>query len=589
MASGRNFCCSSYDLRFKKLFHGSTIEVPTENTSNGRLKVRSLSEVSPISLIDCRNTLFYRKCNPARQKFVESAVVCASWLEETVNNVEKIEKYEIHSFKNEVNLLKESPLYNEKASLELALCFYNSEITGKKVILLLETDQNVNIKPPKKSKSTNYKSKSKDKYKSIAKVSKHERLCKKSKALKKNRIMNFVNIEVHESQLLLTHQLPSHPSKEPNPRKKTCLEKMPSNANPEIKRSQRKKLICKETSYPYSNYSNCSNLLKEARTKSNVWKKHVLILSFSLYKNERHRDGSIALHLNASNDVETNPGPGPDRNCDRGGHQQGKRTPIMVTSYNVRGLNDQAKLRHLVNHLYKTDKGKEVDFIACLQETYLTGPGLLNYLWRGNLFLTPGNGNSCGCITLLSSHLNVIASRNVQDRAHVIVCQKPGELKAAYIIANIYAPNPNINSKIEFFEQIFDIINEFEDTYDCMNSLVMGDFNLVFNPREVKYRNNNLQEKRIANAVKDLIKTNNLTDIWEKKSSFTWKRANADSFSTIDRILFSKANLKAQNVNVNWAISSSDHAAIEASFMHVDKPFKKRSRMVRIGLEPETS
>ena len=83
-------------------------------------------------------------------------------------------------------------------------------------------------------------------------------------------IMNFVNIEVHESQLLLMHLLPSHPSKEPNPRKKTCLEKMPSNANPELKRSQGKKLIYKETSCPYSN---CSNQLKEARTKSNVWKR----------------------------------------------------------------------------------------------------------------------------------------------------------------------------------------------------------------------------------------------------------------------------------------------------------------------------
>ena len=291
-------------------------------------------------------------------------------------------------------------------------------------------------------------------------------------------------------------------------------------------------------------------------------------------------------HVLNSKDIELHPGPNNDRDSTgaqgREGRDQRKTSPVLVTSYNVRGLNDNSKLRHLVNYLYKGDKGKEMDFIACLQETYITTSNLLSYLWRGNLYLTPGNGNSCGCITFLSSHLNVIASRNIEDRAHVIVCQRTGEMKAAYVIANIYAPNPNVNSKVEFFEKVFETIAEFEDTYECSNSIIAGDFNLVFNTKEVKNRNNNPQEKRIAAAVKNLRETHNLTDIWEKKHSFTWRRPNSDTYSTIDRIFFSKADLEAKNVSVNWSVSSSDHAAIEASFCFVNKPVKRRSRMIRI-------
>ena len=300
----------------------------------------------------------------------------------------------------------------------------------------------------------------------------------------------------------------------------------------------------------------------------------IFLHSFSpVHTSLRHCDAVIEQHFRNSTDVEENPGPVAD---------QRKQAQVLVTSYNVRGLNDPSKLRHLVNYLYKTDKGKEVDLIAGLQETYITNSNMLNYLWRGNLYLTPGNGNSCGCITFLSPHLNVIASRNIGDRAHVIVCQKTGETNAAYIVANIYAPNPNVNSKIEFFEKVLETISEFEESYSCSNSIVLGDFNLVFHSREAKNRNQSPQEKRVAAAVKDLIEANNLIDIWENKSSFTWKRANADTFSTIDRILFSKEILKVKSCSVNWSVSSSDHAAVEATFVFVNKPIKPRSRLVRI-------
>ena len=38
---------------------------------------------------------------------------------------------------------------------------------------------------------------------------------------------------------------------------------------------------------------------------------------------------------------------------------------LVVTSYNVCGLNDENKLWHLINHLYKKNPGKSCDFVAC--------------------------------------------------------------------------------------------------------------------------------------------------------------------------------------------------------------------------------
>ena len=288
--------------------------------------------------------------------------------------------------------------------------------------------------------------------------------------------------------------------------------------------------------------------------------------------NLRHVSNNIRYKLRTSQDVEENPGP----------TEQGKMSSILVTSYNVRGLNDEKKLRHLLNYLHKRNRGKDVDFIAGIQESYIDRPGIIPYLWRGNYFVTPGNGNSCGCITLLSAHLNVVASHIIADRAHVIACQKTGDAGVSFIIANIYAPNQNTNEKITFFEDIFDKVHEFEERYNCTNSLILGDFNLTFAAHESKNRNSSIQERRVASAVKNLMSGTTLTDVWASHKAFTWRRANTDSFSTIDRLIFSSDVLLLKSVKANWALSFSDHSAVEVELDYRAKPTKTRTRIARI-------
>ena len=254
----------------------------------------------------------------------------------------------------------------------------------------------------------------------------------------------------------------------------------------------------------------------------------------------------------------------------------------MVKSYNVRGLNDEKKLRHLINSVYKLDRGKNSDLIFCLQETYISTPGMLPYLWRGNFHLTPGNGNSCGCLTLTSAHVGVIEGRNIENRAHVVVCQRSSDNEVSYIIVNLYAPNPNNSEKIEFFDRIFNAVNELSEKYNCEKIIMAGDFNTVFKSCEIKNRNYSAQEKRVADSIKILMNTSGLRDAWENKCSYTWRRPNSDTFSTIDRILFSEDFFLLNDIKSDWTLSFSDHATIHAGFEIKGKKRTFRSKITRL-------
>lgn len=113
---------------------------------------------------------------------------------------------------------------------------------------------------------------------------------------------------------------------------------------------------------------------------------------------------------------------------------------------------------------------------------------LLPFLWRGNYHLTPGTGNSGGCITLVNSNLNIIANWEIENRGHILVLQRTGDPGATFIAANIYAPCPNTREKLEFFETVFEKIQELSILHHCDKLIVGGDFNLNFHQREVKNR-----------------------------------------------------------------------------------------------------
>ena len=279
--------------------------------------------------------------------------------------------------------------------------------------------------------------------------------------------------------------------------------------------------------------------------------------------------------LSRCGDVHPNPGPGDSRTV------QGS---IQVTTYNVRGLSEENKLRHLSNHFSKK-LSPLIDSIICLQETYIERTGKLPYIWRGNIIFTPGTGHGCGVITLLSPHINVLTQENLDNRAHIAVCQKVTENKPCFIIANLYAPNANNHAKIEFFESVLNKISELEESYECRNILVAGDLNLIFQEGETKNRRLSSQEIRTSKIVGQYLSELGLEDSWKGKKSdiFTWKRANSDTFSCLDRIFFRNSEVKLKSINANWALSQSDHAAVECCYDLAEAPVQERNRIYRIN------
>ena len=117
--------------------------------------------------------------------------------------------------------------------------------------------------------------------------------------------------------------------------------------------------------------------------------------------------------------------------------------------------------------------------IFVLQEIYSTKLDLVRYLWRGDFHLTPGLGNSLGCLTLVTSPYKILTSSEIGNRAHVLVLAKDDPNRADCIIANVYAPNGFGQEKLDFFNELLETINELKANYNCDNVILGGDLNLV--------------------------------------------------------------------------------------------------------------
>ena len=114
------------------------------------------------------------------------------------------------------------------------------------------------------------------------------------------------------------------------------------------------------------------------------------------------------------------------------------------------------------------------------QETFVMRLDILNYLWRGEYHLTPGLGNSQGCLTLVTAPYKIIEAKNLHNRAHVLVLAKDNTNNAETILVNVYAPNGFADDKVLFFQELTEIVTDCVVNYDCVNVIMAGDFNLVF-------------------------------------------------------------------------------------------------------------
>ena len=311
-------------------------------------------------------------------------------------------------------------------------------------------------------------------------------------------------------------------------------------------------------------------------------------------------------------DVEANPGPAPaglvgagvandgdehssrsDVNDDSSTTVEGSRSvrgqkvekcDIQVMTFNIRGLSDPKKVRHIINHCYKSTK-KAKDNFFLFQETFVLRLEILRFLWRGEFHLTPGTGNSQGCLTLVTAPYKIVNACDLGNRAHVVVLTKNSLDKADCILVNAYAPNGFDDAKLEFFEELCERVSEKMAMYNCNNVIVGGDLNVVFSDCEVKDRLISSAERRIAASAKNMFNNLNLADGWENSQrQFTWtsSRTGTPVFSALDRILYSKDWLNLLTKTTDWALSLSDHAAVIATFECKELKARKHSQLSRL-------
>ena len=162
------------------------------------------------------------------------------------------------------------------------------------------------------------------------------------------------------------------------------------------------------------------------------------------------------------------------------------------------------------------------------------------------------------------------------------MCQKASDSSPSYIVANIYAPNPNNAAKIDFFDSLFETVAGLVERFDCSNVIMAGDYNLILAASEAKNRQYSAQEKRVAEFVKEQMGVWQLKDSWEDGPAFTWRRPNSTIFSTIDRILYSSETMELSGIKEDWSYGFSDHAAIIASFKIKSKVQLQKSKITRL-------
>jgi exonuclease III len=263
-------------------------------------------------------------------------------------------------------------------------------------------------------------------------------------------------------------------------------------------------------------------------------------------------------------DIETNPGPFIKTT-----------TEINVITLNCRGLNKLDKIRLILNKFNNLINSNN-NTLVLLQETMILDGKYLDLAWKGKYVLTPGLGNSQGCITLLQQDKVITNVTYLENRGHVFEVEGLTELKT--IIANIYAPIGYGEEKKEFFDNVIDTI-ERKNLSGNSNVILAGDFNVTFNDSDRLNRQTTTGEKNVANRLELELNRKGLYDSWQGFEGFTWKRGT--SMSKLDRIYYKINGHTHINTKTNWSICSSDHCAVQAIFRDTSK-INKGLRIVRL-------
>ena len=248
---------------------------------------------------------------------------------------------------------------------------------------------------------------------------------------------------------------------------------------------------------------------------------------------------------------------------------------LKLYSFNVRGIRDLMKRKLIFRHL----KNKYPGGIYLLQETHSTVECETKWRleWNGDIFYNHGKSDSCGVAMLVSPSLDFDVSVLFNDNCGRLLITKIECNDQVFQVCNIYAPTRDkVKDQQKFLKQLHETISNL----DCVNLILGGDFNTVFDPNMDK------QGGDLTHCVNDYTKelcafmdVYDLTDAirftFPDRRIFTRIQRKPPVLSRIDHWLIASHLTNCLNyVNVYPGIKS-DHSIITVT---VGNPVSKRGR-----------
>jgi exonuclease III len=259
---------------------------------------------------------------------------------------------------------------------------------------------------------------------------------------------------------------------------------------------------------------------------------------------------SKIIKLRTMHDIETNPGP-----IKLGDHV------LNIITLNCRGLNKVDKLRLILSKSREL-LNKSPNTIIMLQEVMIKDNSYIDYVWRGKYILTPGLGNSQGCLTLLDNDKIISNEIHIGNRGHI--CEIEGILENKICIGNIYAPTGYGIDKIDFFNNVIEKL-ELKISAGLQNILIGGDFNVTLCETDRLNRDQAPREGLVANMLSTAMTRLGLNDAWQGYDGLTWRRGT--TMSRLDRIFYRLSGFVHTSTNIDWTFCESDHALVQACFL----------------------
>jgi len=236
---------------------------------------------------------------------------------------------------------------------------------------------------------------------------------------------------------------------------------------------------------------------------------------------------------------------------------------VKIISFNCRGLRKPKKRAKIMCWA----KNKKFDIMALQESHYLKGDEeVWNKDWDGLIIGSEWNNDSRGVCFLINKNLDYKIKEQYLDNQGRWIALLITIKNLDYAIGNYYGPNDDKPRDLSLF---LDTI----DSLECPNTILMGDFNFVFNTKIDKMGGNNTTNSKCRDHLIRWMNDNNNIDIWRTRNpnerKYTWvSNTKPPIFCRLDFFIISN-HLAGKTTECNIVPGlCSDHSCITIGILN---------------------